>query len=198
MKKLRLFLACAAVISLTACATVDLTDTSSMSSTAQSALIERNIVQRAASKLYAVFATKGWSTKSSKKRVQSAASVLLKGLEPTNAASGFKYADQNKSAAIVLADMREATQHVSQTTKAAEVYLSMAPAKVSLTEELSSLERALLMVRQAETVFAAALGNSNEADITAFRQSVDTLRDVTNAFGDRVREGQMQSVPTAS
>jgi len=198
MKKLRLFIATAAAISLSACATVDLTDTTAMSSSAKSAAVERNIVQRAAAKLYAVFATKGWSTKSSKKRVQSAASILLKGLEPTSAKSGSDYADQNKSVTVVLADMREPAQHVAQTTKAAEVYLSMAPAKVSLTEELSSLESALLMSRQAETVFAAALNNGNEVDLTAFRHAVDALRDVTNAFGDRVREDQTLKAPAAS
>jgi len=201
MKKLRLFFTAAAIISLSACATVDMTNTTSVSMKAQSSAVERNVVQRAASKLYAAFTTKGWSTKSSKKRVQSAASILLKGLEPIQANSGYAYADQNKPAMIVLADMREATQHVFQTTKAAEVYLSMAPAQDSLREELSSLERALLMSRQAETVFAAALESSGRTDTSetlAFVQSVDALRDVTNAFGERVREEQTLKVVSAS
>lgn len=198
MQKLRLFITASALFSLSACATVDLTSTPAMSDKAQSVSDERNIVQRAASKLYAAFASKGLSAKNSKTRVQSAASVLLKGLKPATAVSGGSYVDKNTSKAVVLTDMREAVKYVSQTTKAAEVYLAMAPANSGLVEELSSLERALLMSRQAETVFAEILDDSHKTDVIVFGQAVDALRDVTDAYGDRVRENQTFTAPAAS
>jgi hypothetical protein len=91
-----------------------------------------------------------------------------------------------------------ASTHVEQTTKAAEVYLAMAPAEKSLRKELISLEKALIASREASQVFEEALiktaGDMNAMDYSAYNASVNELRDVTNAFGDRVREAQMIQV----
>ena len=99
---------------------------------------------------------------------------------------------------IVLSDIRIAAKHVEQTTKAAEVYLAMAPGEKSLRKELVSLEKALIASREASQVFEDALiktvGETSAMDFVSYKNSVNELRDVTNAFGDRVRESQINKV----
>jgi len=189
-------------LGMSACATVDLTEMASQNSAIKTNAIERNIVQRSARALRSVFASKGWTTKSSKDRIQSTASILLKGLENKNPVTpkSHGYAVRVTDASMVQADIREASQHVEQTTKAAEVYLAMAPGDASLLKELASLEKALLTCRQAEVVFNRAQKNTKShspESLSGFTSSVDALRDVTNAYGDRVRESSTK-IMTAS
>jgi hypothetical protein len=74
----------------------------------------------------------------------------------------------------------------------------MAPADRSLRKELASLEKALLASREAEQVFEEALvktsASKTGAELATFNASVNALRDVTNAFGDQVREAQTTQV----
>jgi len=78
----------------------------------------------------------------------------------------------------------------------------MAPSEKSLRKELVSLEKALIASREASQVFEDALlqteGTAETLDYKAYVSSVGELRDVTNAFGDRVREAQMMKSRTAS
>jgi len=136
--------------------------------------------------------------------MQTAARVLLNGLEDKDAATtqSAGYAVMATDSSIVLSDIRLASSHVEQTTKAAEVYLAMAPSEKSLRKELVSLEKALIASREASQVFEDALlqtaGTAETLDYKAYVSSVGELRDVTNAFGDRVREAQMMKSRTAS
>lgn len=201
---LRLTLLLAASLSMSACATVDLNDIGAKSSPAASKSVDVNVVQRAASKLYAAFSSRGFVTKNSRKKMQTAARVLLNGLEDKDAATtqSAGYAVMATDSSIVLSDIRLASSHVEQTTKAAEVYLAMAPSEKSLRKELVSLEKALIASREASQVFEDALlqtaGTAETLDYKAYVSSVGELRDVTNAFGDRVREAQMMKSRTAS
>jgi len=197
---LRLTLLLTAAFSMSACATVDLNDVATSNTPSTEKPVDVNVVQRAASKLYAAFSSRGFVAKDSRKKMRSAARVLLKGLEnkDVTTASAASYADNAQNQATVLTDIRMASAHVEQTTKAAEVYLVMAPADKSLRKELVSLEKALIASREASQVFEDALiktaGNANAADYMAYTRAVNELRDVTNAFGDRVREAQMVKV----
>ena len=194
---LRLTLLLAATLSMSACATIDLNEVTAKSSPAASKSVNVNVVQRAASKLYAAFSSRGFVAKSSRKKMQTAARVLLNGLEDKDVATpqSAGYAVMATDIAVVLSDIRLASSHVEQTTKAAEVYLAMAPSEKSLRKELVSLEKALIASREASQVFEDALlqtsGTANALDYKAYVSSVGELRDVTNAFGDRVREAQM-------
>lgn len=191
--RLRLLCMTVAAISLSACATVDMTNMTGTTSAvaAQSDATQGNVVKRAAKSLYAAFTTKGWAAKASRKRVQSTASVLLKGLEDqTEAQKSGSYLDTVPSYEMLSADIRAAEQHVYQTTKAAEVYLSMSGASANIRSELASLEKALIAARQAEIVFETALttmSRSTDADFKSYCDKVDALRDVTDQYGDRVR-----------
>jgi len=120
---LRLTLLLAASLSLSACATVDLNEMASPSATPAAKTADVNVVQRAASKLYTAFANRGFVPKSSRKKMQSAARVLV-------------------------------------------------------------FEDALIKTS----------GEARAMDYKAYKTSVNELRDVTNAFGDRVREAQMTKV----
>ena len=197
---LKLALTFAACLSMTACTTIDLNQVATKSPTAKSSAVEFNVVQSAASKLYTAFTKKGFVAKTSRKRMQSAASILLKGLQDkdVNSDANTGYAALAIDASAVRADIHMASGHVEQTTKAAEIYLVMAAADRSLRKELASLEKALLASREAEQVFEEALvktsASKTAAELVAFKASVDALRDVTNAFGDQVREAQTTQV----
>ncbi|WP_371398331.1 hypothetical protein [Fretibacter rubidus] len=191
--RLKLLCASLAAMSLTACATVDMTSMAGTTSiSAQQTSPQGNVVERAASKLYAVFVNKGWAAKASRKRVQSTANVLLKGLEPTVAdMNAGSYADTATSYASLSSDIRAAQQHVDQTVKAAEVYLAMSDLGVNMRAELSSLEKALITSRQAEVVFSTALERLNRTDcpdFASYAARVNALRDVTDEYGQRVRQ----------
>jgi len=197
---LRLTIIIAASLSMSACATVDLNDVATSKSSTAVKPVDVNVVQRAASKLYAAFSSRGFVANDSRKKMRSAARVLLKGLEDKDVtnASAKGYAANAQNQVTVLSDIRIASAHVEQTTKAAEVYLVMAPAEKSLRKELVSLEKALIASREASQVFEDALiktaGQANALDYAAYKSSVNELRDVTNAFGDRVREAQLTKV----
>lgn len=183
-------------VAASGCATVDLANTGRVGGTATVASqssAKVNVVQRAASKLYAAFTSNGWVEKRSKKRVQSAASVLLRGLDTTEASSPLSnYETQNLTLADIALDIEAAHGYVIQTTKAAEVYLAMASDNTNLRDELASLQKALIASREAEMAFGSALtkiGVSENSRLINFTASVDSLRDVTDKFGDRVRSG---------
>lgn len=186
-------------VAMSGCATVDMTNMAGQATAPATAKTTQvNVVQRAASKLYAAFTSNGWVAKSSRKRVQSTADVLLKGLAPqTDLQKSGNYAVTAVSLTKLAADIRAAEHHVFQTTKAAEVYLAMAADDVNVRSELSSLEKALIAARQAELVFAAAIdtasttsdgGETAATDFAEYQESVNKLRDVTDLYGDRVRQ----------
>jgi len=183
-------------VATSGCATVDLANTGHVGGaatvSAQSSA-KVNVVQRAASKLYAAFTSNGWVEKRSKKRVQSAASVLLRGLDATDANSPLSnYEAQTRTVADIALDIEAANGYVVQTTKAAEVYLAMASDNTNLREELASLQKALIASREAEMAFKSALsrtGASENGVWANYAASVNNLRDVTDKFGDRVRSG---------
>lgn len=194
---LRLTLILTAALSMSACATVDLTEVTAPKAESTAKVADINVVHRAASKLYAAFTNRGFVAKDSRKKMRSAATVLLKGLEDKNASSVVSEGYVHKAAdpVAILSDIRIAAGHVEQTTKAAEVFLVMAPGEKSLRKELVSLEKALIASREASQVFEDALiktsGETTAMDFVSYERSVNELRDVTNAFGDRVRESQM-------
>ncbi len=189
----RLTIALVSCLSMSACATVDLDAMAAANNTSKAKFVDANVVQRAAAKLYAAFTNKGFVAKTSQKRVQSAAHILLKGLEDQEIkTSEIGYASTAVDPLTVLTDIRTASHHVEQTTKAAEVYLAIAPAGKSVREELDSLEEVLLASRAVETVFEEALmntgGSLTSLEFTSYNMHVGELKNVTNAFGDRVRE----------
>lgn len=195
----RLSLALAAAFSLSACTTVDLNDVASPQASAQVKTTQANIVQRTASKLYTTFTNRGFVPKTGRKKMQSVARILLKGLQAKDvtSSSAVNYVDSAQDPVVIYQDIRMATTHVENTAKAAEVYLAMASIDTSLRKELSSLEKALIASREASLVFEEALEKlgveSNNIDYSAYKVAVNDLRDATNAFGHRVREDQIRN-----
>jgi len=190
---LRLTIGLISCILLSACATVNLDEMAAQAKASPSSALDINVVQRAATKLYAAFTSRGLVAKNSQKRMQSAARILLNGLEQKEVTTqDVSYASQASDPVIVFADIRTASRHVEQTTKAAEVYLAIAPVEKSLKKELGSLEEALLASRAAETIFEETLENLGQgltaSEFVNYSSLVDELKDVTNAFGDRVRD----------
>jgi hypothetical protein len=177
----------AAAIFATGCATVDMTEMAVPVAAKAEAPAEKNIVLRAASKLYAAFRTKGFVAKTSRKKMQSAASILLNGLEERELTTEVNYAARELPRAIVIEDIAYATQHIRRTTNAAEIYFEMSEGKNKLRDELGSLEQALVSSREAATTFEKLVG-TDSLELRVLNTEVDRLKSVTDKFGKRVRE----------
>jgi hypothetical protein len=189
MKSAFILITTAALVT-SGCATVDLQNMAGSSDATAIAAYEAesNVIQRAVEKLRDAFASRGFGPKTSRRKMEAAADMLMNGLSAGNASVGVDdYAEAKKSAALVIEDIRLARGHVEQTTRAAEIYLEVAPQSRKLDDELENLEAALLVSERATQSFQSALPDNENADLNDFRASVDRLRGVTDAFGDRVR-----------
>lgn len=177
----------AAAIVATGCATVDITEMASPVSAKVKVPAEKNIVLRAASKLYAAFRTKGFVEKTSRKKMQSAASILLNGLEDRDLTSDVKYESRNLPRSVVIEDIAYAREQVTRTANAAEIYFDLSESQRKLREELVELEQALLSSREASNAFKKVVG-SDSSELRSLNFEVDRLRVITDSFGERVRE----------
>ena len=192
-----LIVAAIASTGLCACTTVDMTQLGSGAAPAASVQESgANVVEKATSRLFALFSSKGWSTLQSRKKMQSAASVLLNGLDDKRLSDDpSPYLAEVATLAQLSDDVREADYHIGQTVKAADIFLAMSAPGDDIREELAELEQALLASRQAERVFAMAADDLGEpTDLAALSRTVDRLRDVTDEFGRRVRRADTRKV----
>ena len=171
----------------TGCATVDITEIASPVSAKADVPAEKNIVLRAADKLYAAFRTKGFVAKTSRKKMQSAASVLLNGLEDRDLTSDVQYEARNLPRSVVIQDIAYAAQQVTRTANAAEIYFDLSEGKRKLREELVELEQALLSSREAANAFETVVG-PDSTELRSLNFEVDRLRVITDSFGKRVRD----------
>ncbi len=193
VKRLAALIGC---VTLSACATVDISNiTAAQPTAAPETVAELNVVQRATSNLYTAFKDKGLATDVSKKKMRSAARILLTGLDAKPSEDKQNYAVVIGSAEALNADLIMATKHVEQARKAAEIYLAMAPVNTSVRDELISLQKALMASKKAERNFVEALSHykvpAPDADFSAYTQSVAKLRDITDDYGLRVRSVSM-------
>jgi len=186
--RLRILCLTAAAMLATGCATVNVTEMANPAAAAKvEAPAEKNIVLRAASKLYAAFQSKGFVAKTSREKMQSAASILLNGLEKRALTSETDYAVQDYSYDVVMEDITFATQHVRRTANAAEIYFELSEGRKKLREELGSLESALLSSREASMSFETVVG-SDSSEFQILKAEVDRLKRITDQFGQRVRD----------
>jgi len=185
--RFRILCLTAAAMLATGCATVDVTEIATPAAAKVELPAEKNIVLRAASKLYAAFRSKGFVAETSREKMQSAASILLNGLEQRSLTSETDYATQNYSRDVVIEDISFAAQHVRQTANAAEIYFELSEGRKKLREELGSLESALLSSREASISFEKLVGTESP-EFKTFKSEVDRLKRVTDEFGQRVRD----------
>jgi hypothetical protein len=174
----------------TGCATVDLQNMAGSSDVATTVQYESesNVVQRAVDKLRTTFASRGFGAKSSKRKMHAAADMLLNGLSARSVSeSDEDYVAGAKTPAMIIEDIQVARGHVEQTTRAAEIYLEVAPNGRTFDDELESLEAALLASERAVTMFDTALLSDDPVELDSLRASVDGLRVITDEFGARVR-----------
>lgn len=189
MRYMRFKMACLASVAILAsgCATIDMTEMATPVSKKTEAPSEKNVVIRAAEKLYAAFRSRGFVAKSSRKKMQSAASILLNGLEERELTTDeVDYAAQEHPRSVVIADINFASQQVERTRAAADVYYEMSEGDQKLKTELFSLEEALLSSREAANAFEAVIG-ADAVELIALNTEIDRLKIVTDKFGLRVR-----------
>ena len=128
--KIRMITVTAVALIASGCATVDMTEMASPVAVKTEAPAEKNIVLRAASKLYAAFRSKGFAAKTSRKRMQSAASILLNGLEERELTTETNYEAQGFPRDVVILDIAYAGEHVRRVANAAEIYFEMSEGNV--------------------------------------------------------------------
>ena len=119
--------------------------------------------------------------------MQSAASVLLNGLEERDLTIEANYEAQNLTRDVVVSDIAFATDQVRLTANAAEVYFDISEGDRRLREELGELEQALLVSHEASDSFENAIG-SDSAELHALNSEISRLKTVTDNFGKRVRD----------
>jgi len=165
--------------------------------------LQKNVVERSVGKMQAAFIKKKLSSRNASNKIEAAAQVLLKGMTRAKLGQNVSlsaYADTVSDRDTLNADIQFATGHIVQTTKAAEVFLETATDDMTLRKELQNLERALSVSYEATERLTLAMekmdiAESNVLQTTldqgdtwiAFKTSVDSLRSVTDKFGDRVR-----------
>lgn len=176
-----------AAVAATGCATVDMTEMAIPTAAKAQAPAGQNIVIRAASQLHTTFASKGFIDQTSPKKTQSAASILLNGLEERELVSDVDYSAQNLPRALLIENIAYASTYVRRTVDAANVYFDMSEGKDKLREELVALEQALLTCREASAAFEEALG-PDSVELRNLNAKVGRLKLVTDKFGKRVRE----------
>lgn len=180
----------ATVLMLSGCATVDVTDIGAKNTDIvqdQSLNQDGNVITRAVMRLYDVFVDQGWHEDRSRERVQTAASILLNGLEETNKSEpSLINASFNQES--LMNDIKTAHYHISQTTKAAEIYMDVASSDVDLRPELKQLEQALTLSEEAQTIFQSRVTTDTaQVNMEQLSRAIDTLRVITDEFGDVVR-----------
>lgn len=177
---------------LSACTTVDLTQVAVNHPQATSQETERNVVEKASFSLIRLFHSKGWCESDPAEKTKTATNVLLNGMD-TDSKGVQLYMAVPITLAQVVSDIAEANYQVEQTTKAAEIYLVVADDMAQLDKELSQLEAALLSSREAQASFVKNVDELSEADhltheeLEKISNSIDELKAVTDAYGDRTR-----------
>lgn len=177
---------------MSACTTVDLSQVSFEPQAETARAHTQNVVQKAAHSMVALFETKGWCKTDLKEKTQTAASVLLNGLD------NDMDKDVITSRAILvvksgqlLEDIGLANAQVEQITKAAEIYMATADDAADIGVELTLLESALLTAREAETNFDMSLAQSgttrSQREFEAFQGAIKDLKGITDTYGDRMR-----------
>ena len=189
-------------VSLSACATVDVTAIGSPETdTIVSEAVEPqgNVITRTVTRLYQVFVDKGWHEEKSRERVQSAANILLNGIQ-TSETNEAVFTNASVSSDVLIDDIKTARYHIVQTTKAAEVYLDIASADADLTPELKQLQQALRLSEEAQSNFVENKTNASavNVELTGLMVDVDNLRRVTDNFGDVVRTRKLVALADTS
>ncbi|MBL4870449.1 MAG: hypothetical protein JKX72_05800 [Robiginitomaculum sp.] len=180
---------------LSACTTVDLSQVSLEKSRQTKPLAAvQNVVEKASRSMAALFVSKGWCKDSAANPTQTAASVLLNG-KVNNIENDIETV-KNMGSRQLSADINLAKNHIAQTTKAAEIFLTTADEFSELDKELSMLEAALLSAKEAETKFGKIIiltaNSKNQEELEELKISIGKLKKVTDAYGDRTR-GQIAS-----
>jgi len=119
--------------------------------------------------------------------MQSAASILLNGLEARELTTETNYDAQNFSRDIVITDIAYAEEHIRRVANAAEIYFELSEGKKKLRDELGGLEQALVSSREAADTFEGVIG-SDSLEIRNLNMEIDRLKSITDDFGKRVRE----------
>ena len=175
---------------LGACATVDIADMTTMGGDLPAAeASSTNVVLNASDKLYAAFEEKGLCL-SQKARAKYAAEAFLKGREALSNHPDNAYASQGLSMGTIKADIVDASALQESTSKAAEVYLELAPTDADLRPELKKLEHAIYASQSAQRQFDIAIKQSEPGaleEMKSYQAAAEKLRVITNSYGDRVR-----------
>lgn len=189
-----------AVLSLGACATVDMTPEQSGQAQISIDSTDRLALRRTAKTLTYDFAQNGWIEKADSKSTQSAGSILLSGIKSKISRPKTKdvYIANAKSADAVRYDINAAGKDIRALADLAVSVLAADPDASALRKDLRALETSLLATREAEMTFSAALiargVDDTAADMRELARAIDALKAVTDSLGDRQRGAAVPAV----
>ena len=179
---------------LPACATVSVTDVNGANAVSSVASQKTtNVVVKASEKLTQEFSANGW-VEPSNYNLKTAAMTLLKGNTAVKSPDEIDAYAATVTPAALKADISKAGLLANQTLKAADVYLEYAEADEDMTEELQSLETALLTCRKAERTFTIASQLKSveaKSELAMMSATVDQLQDTTDDYGRQVRASKI-------
>ena len=195
--KIKLVASSILLLSLGACATVDIADMTTLGGDKTvSTAPQSNVVINASDKLYASFEEKGLCLSQSE-RMKTAAAALLKGREALTNHPESAYVNQGYAIGKIRSDLSQAASLLENTSKAAEVYLDLAPTDADLRPELKRLEQAIYATQSAQRQFNMAIEKAQPGtpdEMKEYQAAAEDLRLITNTYGDRVRSaGQAQA-----
>ncbi len=188
-----------ALSGLGACTTVDLSQVTATQQQRAQQAPKANIVEMASTQLTQTFNKNGWTLAATQPRAQTAASVLLKGLQGTS--------PQEPVVSIVplekfAANINLATQKVDDTYKAASLYLDYVNEHADVSLELDVLETALLNAKAAEHNFAEQAEHAEDDQalelLSQYQNSLGKLRSITDKYGSRTRAAIASNQATIS
>lgn len=187
------------VCTMSACTTVDLSQVTFDTKPVTKLAEVENVVERASASMMALFEKKGWCKTDLREKTQTAASVLLNGLDFVFQKKA-RSQDSVVNAQKLSDDIYLANSKVELVAQAAHVYLSTRDVSVDLGVELTLLESALVTAREAEIKFGEilALNNSdhNQREYDQFQTSIDDLKIITDIYGVRMRQQIMSRANT--
>lgn len=174
---------------LSGCATVDISRVTTEQGMAQETGPKLNVVERASAKMTALFRKNGWCSNTPREDAQTATDILLHGMKADTSAKTQTENMPVGTPSGLSENLQLASREVAQMTKVAEVFLTIADDTAILDRELSLLEMVLLSAREAQSRFEQEVKDHRklENEFEAYRNSVRSLKTVTDFYGERTR-----------
>lgn len=184
---------CVCVMGMTACTTVDFTQLKQSEDVLSDSVIDEAV------SLHTHFKQQGWGARQNSKQLKMVSDMLMNGFgyddfADSEALKDDSYEQQIKTLPEIERDIQQAHVYIENITESAQTCIDDSE-NVQMRKILVRLEQALLISKEAESMFRMALkkieGQSDNAVFQTFQKSIDDLRAITDTYGTEVRANKM-------